>query len=263
MGRKGRTGIATAVCFVMALSFQAEAGNWIPKDGGQWGYQKDDKTVAAGEWIQDKSQWYYFHPDGRMASGWEQIDGDWYYFLEGGAMATRWIQVDGKWYYMNLDGKMVSDTVIRNHVIGSDGAWIEVPESEKIERSELYPVTPSYMWDSVWTSARSTGTDGKEYTNNILISGKSLIEYDLDGEQKRFSCRIIPRSGFSSEGSVTIAIYGDYDEVLYQVENITSDSEDERIDVDITGQHVLGIKCIPDRDSEYDSVIINWPSIYQ
>lgn len=234
--------LAAASILASVLSFPAMAGEWIPEENGQWSYRGDD---------------------GSAAFGWQQIDGSWYYFLENGIMATRWIQSDGKWYYMNLDGKMVSDTMIRNHVIGSDGAWIEVPQSERIEKTELYDVVPSYTWDSVWTNRKVTGMDKKEYGNSIVISGKSLIEYDLDGGHTRFSCRIVPRSGFSSGGSVSVVIYGDYDEELRRIEGIIDSFDEERIDVDITGQHVLGIRCIPDSSSDYDSIIINWPVIYR
>ena len=63
-----------------------------------------------------KLHWYYFAPDGVMATGWRQVTDangkpQWYYFVPDGAMATGWQQIkdtDGqdKWYYLNTDGSM-------------------------------------------------------------------------------------------------------------------------------------------------------------
>lgn len=58
--------IALALLCTMSMAAPAQAGTWL-QEGTTWMYQKDQGQMAAGEWVQDTDQrWYYFDQNGRM-----------------------------------------------------------------------------------------------------------------------------------------------------------------------------------------------------
>lgn len=44
-------------------------------------------------------------------------------------MKTGWLLNKGKWYYLDGDGCMVKNTTIEGYSLGSDGAWIQIAQS--------------------------------------------------------------------------------------------------------------------------------------
>lgn len=85
---------------------QAEsAGDWISDKGG-WRFRLPDGTFVSSAWRKINKQWYYFLPDGHMATGWTQIDGSYYYFdPTSGALWVNTTTPDG--YIIGIDGRRV------------------------------------------------------------------------------------------------------------------------------------------------------------
>lgn len=75
-------------------------------------------------WFEDNRRWYYLNENGERTTGWVSLDGKWYYMNPDGTRASGWITWDGNWYYLNPnDGTMMTDTVIDNCYINSNGVW--------------------------------------------------------------------------------------------------------------------------------------------
>ena len=85
------------------------------------------QILAAGEWIQDDTGWWYRYDDGSYpVSCWRKINGEWYSFDENGYMRSNgWYQEGDSWYYLNPDGSMAHDTVIDGYTLDSDGRWVQ------------------------------------------------------------------------------------------------------------------------------------------
>ena len=117
----------------------ATSGNWVLDEKGWW-FKFNDGTWPADKWMylewNGRNDWYFFNPDGHMATGWLQQDGMSYYLhnvSDGtmGHMYTGWHQIDGKWYFFNevsdgTKGKMlVNTTTPDGYQVGADGVWIQ------------------------------------------------------------------------------------------------------------------------------------------
>ena len=86
-----------------------------------WRHQMADGSWASSTWLQLTSggvtSWYYFNPDGYMATGWLTDNGNTYYLnpvSDGsqGAMATGWQFIDGQWYYFNQASEGVEGALV-------------------------------------------------------------------------------------------------------------------------------------------------------
>ncbi len=81
------------------------AGDWISDKGG-WKFRLPDGTFVANAWRKINKQWYYFLPDGHMATGWTQIEGSYYYFdPSNGVLWVNTTSPDG--YTIGIDGRRV------------------------------------------------------------------------------------------------------------------------------------------------------------
>ena len=132
-------------------------GKWYNKDGTQtYKGTMQWKSNATGWWIEDSAgwyptntwqkidgTWYFFKPDGYMASGeyyngyWFNKDGSWdsQYLLSWKSNETgwwvedisgwwpqsSWLKIDGYWYYFDASGYMVTNQYIDGWWIGADG----------------------------------------------------------------------------------------------------------------------------------------------
>ena len=132
-------------------------GKWYNEDGTQtYAGTLQWKSNATGWWVEDTSGWYpadswqkidgiwyYFKPDGYMASNeyykgyWFNSDGSWddKYLLSwksnstgwwvedisGWWPASQWLKIDGYWYYFDASGYMVTSQYIDGWWISSDG----------------------------------------------------------------------------------------------------------------------------------------------
>ncbi|MBO5610417.1 MAG: carbohydrate-binding domain-containing protein [Eubacterium sp.] len=117
------------------LSWKSNASGWWVEDSVGW-YPTDS-------WQKIDGAWYYFKPDGYMASEeyykgyWLNSDGtmDDKYFLtwksnasgwwvedvSGWWPSNSWLKIDGYWYYFDGSGYMVTNQYVGGYWIGSDG----------------------------------------------------------------------------------------------------------------------------------------------
>lgn len=98
---------------------------WGRDDKG-WYYIKENKSRAAGEWLNLGQAEYWIDSDGYMATGWRHFtNGAWYYFRSSGAMAANyWVEDKGKWFYLGSDGAMLTNARTPDgYELGADGAW--------------------------------------------------------------------------------------------------------------------------------------------
>ena len=117
------------------LSWKSNASGWWVEDSAGW-YPTDS-------WQKIDGAWYYFKPDGYMASEeyykgyWLNSDGtmDDKYFLtwksnasgwwvedvSGWWPSNSWLKIDGYWYYFDGSGYMVTNQYVGGYWIGSDG----------------------------------------------------------------------------------------------------------------------------------------------
>ena len=105
---------------------QAVQTGWNKNSSG-WHYVKEDKTNAANEWLYLDGAYYWFDPDGSMATGWREFtDGSFYYLHpETGAMMTGWIQ-DVDWYYLGPDGRLWTNTTTPDgYQVNEYGIWVQ------------------------------------------------------------------------------------------------------------------------------------------
>ena len=60
-----------------------------------------------------------------MKTNWSFINGKWYYFNPDGTMATGWIKDGDQWYYLSESGDMLQDTWTPDgYRVGAFGAWM-------------------------------------------------------------------------------------------------------------------------------------------
>lgn len=114
---------------------------WL-KDGitGNWYYFHPDGSMATG-WVNDDTGWYFLNNNGSMernytdggyhvdsegkmvtGTGWKYVDGDWYY-LNDGRVATDWLYDKGNWYYLYPQGSMAHATWINGDYVSDNGEW--------------------------------------------------------------------------------------------------------------------------------------------
>ena len=132
-------------------------GKWYDKDGNQtYSGILSWKSNSTGWWVEDSSGWYpqnqwqkidgvwyYFKPDGYMASAeyyggyWFNSDGSWddQYELSWKSNSTgwwvedksgwwpssKWLKIDGSWYYFDASGYMISNQYVDGYWLGADG----------------------------------------------------------------------------------------------------------------------------------------------
>lgn len=72
-------------------------------------------------------------PSAQQTEGWVQDNVGWWWRNADGSYPTNtWKEINGKQYYFGSDGYMLHDTTTPDgYTVGSDGAWIETPETEE------------------------------------------------------------------------------------------------------------------------------------
>ena len=132
-------------------------GKWYNEDGTQtytgtltwksnatgWWIEDTDGWYPTDQWQKIDGIWYFFKPDGYMASSeyyngyWFNSDGAWdsQYLLSWKSNSTgwwvedisgwwpqsSWLKIDGYWYYFDASGYMVTNQYVDGYWIGSDG----------------------------------------------------------------------------------------------------------------------------------------------
>ena len=117
------------------LQWKSDATGWWVEDTSGW--------YPADKWQKIDGTWYYFKPDGYMASNeyykgyWFNKDGSWddKYLLSWKSNSTgwwvedisgwwpssSWLKIDGYWYYFDASGYMVTNQYVEGWWIGADG----------------------------------------------------------------------------------------------------------------------------------------------
>ncbi|MDO5100613.1 MAG: hypothetical protein Q4D52_03500 [Eubacteriales bacterium] len=86
-----------------------------PWGNNYWAYYHRTKGYQLIGWQKLGGQWYYFEPNGIMASnGRHIIDGDEYYLNADGVMQTGWVKHQLSWYFYKPNGKMHTGWLYRN-----------------------------------------------------------------------------------------------------------------------------------------------------
>ena len=94
---------------ILHYNGKADFYGW-QKDAKGWWWKEASGSWPANEWRYIKDAWYFFNPDGYMATGWISYNGNWFYLRDDGEMVrNRWQKISGKWYYFEDDGRMLSD----------------------------------------------------------------------------------------------------------------------------------------------------------
>lgn len=118
------------------LSWKNNSTGWWVEDSAGW--------YPQSQWQKIDGVWYYFKPDGYMASAeyyggyWFNSDGSWddQYELSWKSNSTgwwvedksgwwpssKWLKIDGSWYYFDVSGYMVTSQYVDGYWLGADGA---------------------------------------------------------------------------------------------------------------------------------------------
>lgn len=118
---KGRMLVSTVTPDGYIVNSKGEKGKlaqgWIKSGTKYYYYVSGKKTVG---WKKISGKKYYFNKNGVRQDGWITVSGAKYY-LKDGVVQTGWQTIDGKSYYFKSDGKMATNVVVDDIVIGADG----------------------------------------------------------------------------------------------------------------------------------------------
>ncbi len=117
------------------LMWKSNSTGWWVEDSAGW--------YPTNAWYKIDGVWYYFKPDGYMASNeyyggyWFNADGSWdeTYYIEWKSNSTGWwiedisgwwpsscwLKIDNYWYYFDGSGYMVTNQYIDGYWLGADG----------------------------------------------------------------------------------------------------------------------------------------------
>lgn len=125
-----------------------ETGAWSQNGDGVWSFTDQSGQPAVNRWVaaynpyanltggQSAFDWFWFDPEGQMATGWHRdADGETYYLNPSsdgtrGRMITGWYLIDGIWYYFETKpdgkrGRLLRGTVTPDgYQVDENGAWI-------------------------------------------------------------------------------------------------------------------------------------------
>lgn len=126
-------------------------GQWFSDDYGYY-FLYEDQTCPSNAWIQFEDGWYYFQPNGYLATGWLNLGNSWYYLSEtesSGKMLTGWYQDSAtqKWYYLNRDtgemltGWLMDETNGNRYYLSEDGSLLInafTPDGHYVDENGIY-----------------------------------------------------------------------------------------------------------------------------
>lgn len=145
---------------------------------------------ASGFWSQgSEGQWYYYNPDGTMATGWIEIGGKHYYLYEDGHCALNEVTPDG----YRVDGS---------------GAWYEI---KKDILGVSFPVPARFV---------PAGTKGEPWTASgeaLLALGTKIETAFLKGRKLSVNSDGVEYRSSKSETKY-MGLYRDYDSNGYRLD---------------------------------------------
>ena len=115
------------------------------RDSTGWWYTNEKNIYFTDHWNKIDGMWYYFKPDGYMASNewyngyWFNSTGSWTYTAKlswhrdshgwwvedssGWYPVNKWQKIDGYWYYFNSSGYMTVNQYVDGYWLGKDGTY--------------------------------------------------------------------------------------------------------------------------------------------
>lgn len=123
-----------------------DKGIWI-QDANGWWYHYGNGTWPSNQWCHLLNngvwEWFYFNPDGYMATGWVEVDGHKYYLnpvSDGtqGRMMTGWTNIDDKWYYFKelsdgTRGSLITNSWVDGYWVNENGIWNGLPKNSLLD----------------------------------------------------------------------------------------------------------------------------------
>lgn len=123
-----------------------DKGIWI-QDANGWWYHYGNGTWPSNQWCHLLNngvwEWFYFNPDGYMATGWVEVDGHKYYLnpvSDGtqGRMMTGWTNIDDKWYYFKelsdgTKGSLITNSWVDGYWVDENGIWNGLPKNSLLD----------------------------------------------------------------------------------------------------------------------------------
>ena len=250
-------GSATLAC-TAALSLTAFAGNWV-SDAKGWWYDFGNGTwpSSSWQWIDGNNdgtaECYYFDrfgycilngatPDGYQVNE----NGAW---IENGAVQTRNVAVNTAGQNNVASNTKKNTSANASEEVQEDGG--ELPVSDKKAKNntknnavKLYGKAPIIQECRSESQIRSN-REKKTYRDGFSFMHGSFIEFENDGNYSHLKATVFPEGGGWGKGSVmSLEIYNENDDVLYNNDHIRYDTKAFTIDVDISGCEKVGIRGI-------------------
>ena len=177
--------ISIAVCMTAAAAFTVPvfAGTWVLDEWGYW-YGENDGSYSVG-WELIDGSWYHFNEYGYMQTGWINDEGLAYLLDENGVMQTGWQKYQNTWYYFYPDGHMASDGWVSDNYgrlayVGPDGVYNEkaltwIGDSLSYLPDAYNAITSTFfIGDMEAKSEKKTMTDS-EYNPSGLSVAQSMV----------------------------------------------------------------------------------------
>lgn len=172
--------------------------------------------IYAGQWLQDKNDWYYFYDEKTYATGW------------------RWIDVNNdnvaECYRFLPNGKLVTSTVSNGKEVNKDGQWVIDGEVQKLFINTGVPV-------------------GRDLTSMIKKSEEAEIEYE---EYYEYVYDIATKSTASNASPSNASPSNATPSRVKKLRRVTPSNVSKRIDS--TGRDVFNLyKQLDEKDSKNKS----------
>ncbi|PEE39511.1 nucleoside triphosphate hydrolase [Bacillus pseudomycoides] len=151
---------------------------WL-KDAGSWYLLPEllDGAMAAGMAFEYEGNVYYFHEDGKMATGWiiNPDGGIWYYFDQNGVAKTGWLHENGKWYYLRYGALTVSTSSIATGWVKSEDTWYYFDQNGVAKTGWLQENGKWYYIAAGRMAVGLTYLDGNRYyfdNNGVMLANQ-------------------------------------------------------------------------------------------
>lgn len=184
-------------------------------DGKKYYFDVKTGVMTTGKLVIDKKKYYFDPSSGVMQTGWVTIDKSKYYFAADGEMQTGWQTIDGKKYYFNpSDGKMMTNTIVGEYNLASDGHAIAFSAVQKRAQNILastgkttgaiYNYVVSHNYYKFIENTRTLSqieAKGWSYFANYALDKPAVVCYyfaavtDLLFQQAGYTTRIVYGTG--------------------------------------------------------------------
>ena len=246
-------GSATLAC-TAALSLTAFAGNWV-SDAKGWWYDFGNGTwpSSSWQWIDGNNdgtaECYYFDrfgycilngatPDGYQVNE----NGAW---IENGAVQTRNVAVNTAGQNNVASNTKKNTSANASEEVQEDGGEQLVSDKKAKNNAVKLYGKAAIIQECRRESQIRSNREKKTYRDGFSFMHGSFIEFENDGNYSHLKATVFPEGGGWGKGSVmSLEIYNENDDVLYNNDDIRYDTKAFTIDVDISGCEKVGIRGI-------------------